>query len=180
MSALSSRDSALNPDLFRAISAVAIDVDGVLTDRTFLWGATGEELKRFSFSDATGISLARDSGVAIALISGESSSDGMALVQRYADRLGIADVFKGCHDKAAALREFAANHEVDLDQTCFIGDDILDLPAMAIAGMSAAPCDAHASVRAMADYVSTAGGGMGAVREVLDLILGHRSFASHS
>ena len=151
-----------------------MDVDGVLTDGTFLWGASGEELKRFCFADVTGIALARDAGIAIAVISGESSPDGMALVQRYADKLRIADVHKGCHDKAAALRSFAATHSIGLDEVCFIGDDVIDLPAMAVAGLAAAPADAHPKVLAQADYVTKAGGGTGAVREVLDLVVGAR------
>lgn len=151
-----------------------MDVDGVLTDGTFLWGVNAEELKRFCFVDVTGIALARAAGVMIALISGESSPDGMALVQRYADKLGIVDVYKGCHDKAAALRDFATAHQIELDETCFIGDDVIDLPAMAVAGLAAAPADAHSSVLAKADYVTGAGGGKGAVREVLDLVVGQR------
>ena len=170
----SSHASAVRPEAFRRIRAVALDVDGVLTDGTFLWGVGGEELKRFSFADVTGIALARAAGVIVALISGESSPDGMALVQRYADKLGITDVHKGCHDKAEALRDFVATHNIGLDETCFIGDDIMDLPAMAAAGIAAAPADAHSSVREKADYVSRAGGGNGAVREVLDLILSQR------
>ena len=152
-----------------------MDVDGVLTDGTFLWGVKGEELKRFSFADVTGVALARAAGIVVALISGESSPDGMALVQRYADKLGIIDVYKGCHDKAAALRGFAVVHELELDEVCFIGDDVMDLPAMAAAGLAAAPADAHASVLARADYVTRAFGGKGAVREVLDLVIGHRN-----
>ena len=174
MNSPSSPASAFRPESFGRISGVAIDVDGVLTDGTFLWGVNGEEFKRFSFADVTGIALARAAGVAVALISGESSPDGMALVQRYADKLGIVDVHKGCHDKAAALRDFAAAYHIELAETCFIGDDVMDLPAMAAAGLAAAPADAHPSVLAKADYVTRAGGGKGAVREVLDLVVGQR------
>ena len=135
--------SVFRPEAFRPIRAVATDVDGVLTDGTFLWGVHGEELKRFCFADVTGFALARASGIFVALISGESSPDGMALVQRYADKLGIVDVFKGCHDKAAALHDFAAAHQIGLAETCFIGDDLMDLPAMAAAGIGIAPADAQ-------------------------------------
>jgi 3-deoxy-D-manno-octulosonate 8-phosphate phosphatase (KDO 8-P phosphatase) len=155
-----------------------MDVDGVLTDGTFLWGVNGEEFKRFCFADVTGIALARAAGIVLALISGESSPDGMALVQRYADKLGIVDVYKGCHDKAAALRDFAAARSVELDETCFIGDDVMDLPAMAVAGLAAAPADAHPRALASAAYVTAADGGKGAVREVLDLIVGQRDAPS--
>ena len=115
-----------------------MDVDGVLTDGTFLWDADGNEYKRFCFSDVTGLGLARAAGYAIALVSGESSRAGMSLVQRYADKLKIDYVYKGCHDKATALREFTGPSGCRSSRRCYIGDDVIDLPAMAIAGVAVA------------------------------------------
>ncbi len=155
------------------IRAVAMDVDGVLTDGMYWWGSNGEELKRFCFADSTGIARAIKAGIRIALISGESSEAGMALVQRYADKLKIADVYKGCHDKAAALRDFAQRNGLELEEICFMGDDFIDAPAMAIAGLAAAPADAQALGRQNAQLVTQRPGGQGAVRELLDLILEH-------
>jgi 3-deoxy-D-manno-octulosonate 8-phosphate phosphatase (KDO 8-P phosphatase) len=170
----SSNVSASNAEALRRIKAVAMDVDGVLTDGTFLWGAEGGESKRFCFADSTGIANARAAGVYVALVSGDSTPGGMALVRRYADRLGIVDVFAGCQDKAAALLDFAERHGLRPADACFIGDDTIDLGALAIAGLAAAPADAHPQVLAKATYVTAAKGGQGAVREVLDLILGQR------
>ena len=154
-----------------AIKAVAMDVDGVLTDGTFWWGTNGEEFKRFCFADTTGINRALRSGMKIALISGESSAAGMTLVQRLADKLRIDDVHKGCHDKAAAVREFATKHQLELAEVCFIGDDFIDVPAMEIVGLAAVPADAQDEAKAKAHLVTVRGGGQGAVREVLDAIL---------
>ncbi|MEI6972883.1 MAG: HAD hydrolase family protein, partial [bacterium] len=131
-----------------------MDVDGVLTDGHFYWDAAGTEWKRFNVQDATGIAFARDAGVSIALISGESSPCGMALVQRYANKLKIEHAYKGCHDKAAALRDFAARSRVPLAHICYIGDDAIDLAAMAIAGLPVAPANAHSSVLAQARFVT--------------------------
>jgi len=146
------------------LRAVALDVDGVLTDGTFTWGPGGEETKSFSFRDVMGISLAAKSGVVFALISGEASP----LVDRYALKMGIKSVYKGCKDKGAALREFAAAGGLSLDEICFIGDDVNDLSALAAAGYSAAPGDAYPAAKKEADYVAQAPGGRGAVREILD------------
>ena len=158
-------------DMLSAVRAVAMDVDGVLTDGTFWWGPNGEEFKRFCFADTTGISLALQSGIKIALISGESSADGMALVQRLADKLKIVHVYKGCHDKAAAVRDFAEKNQLLLSQICFIGDDFIDLPAMADVGLAAAPADAQPNVKLKAHLLTKRNGGQGAVRELLDAIL---------
>ena len=92
------------------IKAIAMDVDGVLTDGGVWWGPNGEEWKRFHFADIMGLSLARKSGMVIALISGENSP----LVDRLASKLGIGDVHKDCKDKASALRTFSEKHGLQL------------------------------------------------------------------
>jgi len=148
-----------------------MDVDGVLTDGSFLWGPHGEEFKRFCFADSTGIRIAMRSGIRIALISGDSSEEGKALVQRYADRLGIADVYKGCQNKEAAVREFAQRHQLELSAVCFVGDDTIDIPAMKIVGVAVAPADAQAAAKSVAQWVTQQNGGNGAVREVMDAIV---------
>jgi 3-deoxy-D-manno-octulosonate 8-phosphate phosphatase (KDO 8-P phosphatase) len=151
----------------QAIKAIATDVDGVLTDGGVWWGPNGEEWKRFHFADIMGLSRARKSGLLIALISGENSP----LVDRLAEKLEIADIYKGCKDKAAALRAFADRHGLPLAAICFIGDDVNDLSALAIAGLSACPADARPAVRDQCQLVTELPGGNGAVREVVDLLL---------
>ncbi|MBZ5723462.1 MAG: HAD hydrolase family protein [Acidobacteriia bacterium] len=149
------------------IQALALDVDGVLTDGGVWWGPDGAEWKRFSFADIMGVSLARKAGLLVALISGEDSP----LVDRFAAKFQLTDVAKGCKDKAAALAAFAGRHNLPLDQICFMGDDVNDLAAMEMAGLSAAPANAQAAVLAKADVITEAAGGNGAVRELVDLIL---------
>lgn len=155
------------PD-FGRIRAIALDVDGVLTDGGFWWGPDGGEWKRFCFADVMGISLGRKAGIVFALISGEESP----LVDRFAAKMGITDVFKGCKDKAAALRDFASRHALDLRDIAFMGDDVNDLGAMKIAGVSAAPADARPQVLAVVGFRSRYAGGNGAVRELVDAIRG--------
>jgi 3-deoxy-D-manno-octulosonate 8-phosphate phosphatase (KDO 8-P phosphatase) len=152
---------------FRQVRAFALDVDGVLTDGGLWWGANGEEWKRFCFADIMGLSLARRAGLALGLISGENS----ALVDRYAAKMHIAFVVKNCRDKASALRDFAASAQVEMREICYMGDDVNDLAAMEIAGVSAAPSDAMREAREIADIVTEKPGGNGAVREVVDVIL---------
>jgi 3-deoxy-D-manno-octulosonate 8-phosphate phosphatase (KDO 8-P phosphatase) len=148
------------------IKAIALDVDGVLTDGTFWWGPDGQEWKRFSFRDVMGISRAHRAGLVFALISGEDSP----LVDRFARKLGIDHVFKGCKDKAAALKSFAAQGGFSLSEIAFMGDDINDLEAMKLAGLSAAPADAHDSAREQASFVSRRAAGRGALRDFLDYL----------
>jgi 3-deoxy-D-manno-octulosonate 8-phosphate phosphatase (KDO 8-P phosphatase) len=159
-----------DPQRLVSLQAIAFDVDGVLTDGTFVWSPTGEESKRFSFTDIMGISLLRRLGLKMALISGEPSP----LVDRYAEKMNIPFVLKGTRDKATALRDFTAKFEISLEQTCFFGDDVNDLPAMAIAGLCACPSNAAAEVLAHVaehGYLSQLPGGHGAVRSFTDAIL---------
>ena len=153
------------------IEAIALDVDGVLTDGGVWWGPDGGEWKRFCFADIMGVSRAIKAGILVTLISGEDS----ALVDRFAGKLGIADFTKNCKDKAGALRAFAERHRLSLDSIAFMGDDVNDLEAMEIAGMAAAPGNATAAVLAKADIVTACSGGNGAVRELVDAILLARS-----
>ena len=149
------------------IKAIALDFDGVLTDGTFIWGPNGEEYKQISYLDVMGISLGKKGGLLFALISGEDSP----LVDRFADKMGIVDVYKGCKNKAVALRDFAQKHDLDLGQVCFVGDDVNDVPALELAGLAVVPATAHAAARSRAGLVTKGGGGQGAVRELVDMIL---------
>jgi 3-deoxy-D-manno-octulosonate 8-phosphate phosphatase (KDO 8-P phosphatase) len=151
----------------RRIRAIALDFDGVLTDGALWWGPGGEEWKRLGFRDVMGLSLARQAGLIVALISGESSP----LIDLFAEKMGITDVEKSSRDKAHALEAFALRHGLPLDSICFMGDDVNDLGALAIAGLAAAPADAHEAVLREADLVTRHRGGEGAVREVVDLLL---------
>ncbi|HEX3848272.1 MAG TPA: HAD family hydrolase [Steroidobacteraceae bacterium] len=150
-----------------AIDAVVMDVDGVLTDGTFEWSESGDERKRFSFEDVMGLSRARQAGLVLGLISGEDS----ALVDRFARKVGITHVVKGCKDKGAALRSMAEAAGVALARVAYIGDDVNDLSALAIAGWSAAPANAQPAVKAAVDCVLERRGGRGAVRQLVESIL---------
>lgn len=157
------------------IRLIATDVDGVLTDGTFWFSTSGDEMKRFCFRDVTGIALAKSSGLIMALISGESSPAGKALVQRYAEKMKIEDVYKGCQDKSVAVRELASKYGLSLGEICFIGDDFNDVSAMALVGLSVAPADAHDSARKAATLITKQSGGQGVVREVIDMVMRSRA-----
>lgn len=159
--------NALRQETCINIKAIALDVDGVLTDGGIWWGANGEESRRFSFRDIMGVSLAHRNGLMTTLISGENSS----IIHRFAANMSIKEVFTGCRDKASTLREFAARNQLELCQVSFMGDDVNDIAAMDIAGLSAAPANAHATVRKRATFVTKNTAGKGAVRELIDALL---------
>jgi 3-deoxy-D-manno-octulosonate 8-phosphate phosphatase (KDO 8-P phosphatase) len=149
------------------LKAIALDVDGVLTDGGVWWGPNGEEWKRFCFADIMGVSLAMRSGLIVALISGEDSP----LVDRFAVKMGITDIEKNCKNKARSLRAFVERRGLVLNEVTFMGDDVNDLEAMGIAGLAAAPANAVPAALERATFISTRDGGHGAVRELIDTIL---------
>lgn len=155
------------------IRAVVLDIDGVFTDGGVWIGPTGEEWKRLSFADIMGVSRARRAGLALGLISGE----GGELVDRLAEKLGITDVQKGCKAKGEALKSFAGRNGFALEEICYVGDDVNDLPALEIAGFTAAPADAQPPVRNLAKMIAARGGGHGAVREILECILSDHDYS---
>jgi 3-deoxy-D-manno-octulosonate 8-phosphate phosphatase (KDO 8-P phosphatase) len=159
-----------------SVAALVMDVDGVLTDGTFVWSASGEESKSFSFEDVMGLSRARRAGLKLGLISGEDSP----LVDRFAEKAGITHVSKGCKEKGLALREFAASMGIALEHMAFIGDDVNDLPALRIAGVSAAPQNARPEVKRSVSLILQRSGGRGAVRELVEMILAARPDAEIS
>ncbi len=148
-----------------------MDVDGVLTDGTFTWSTSGEESKRFSFEDVMGLSRARKAGLELGLISGEDS----ALIDRLAAKIGIRHVAKACRDKGAALQEFARSTGIILERIAFMGDDVNDLSALAIAGLSVAPANAQPEVKAAVAIVLDRPGGSGAVRQLVESLLTARA-----
>ncbi len=152
----------------RRIRLVLSDCDGVLTDAGVWYSAAGEELIRFSRRDGLGVERLRTlARVETGIVSQEVSD---AVVKR-AQKLGLAEVRLGVHDKAACVREIAARRSLDLSAIAFLGDDLNDLPAMEIVGLSAAPADAYDPVRRAAQFLCPNPGGHGAFRDVAELIL---------
>ncbi len=149
------------------IRLFALDVDGTLTDGRLLYDSDGRELKAFHVQDGLGLKLAMEAGIAVALITARRSP----IVAARAAELGIDHCIQGSHDKAASLRALCAGIEVAPEQSAFMGDDLPDLPAMAIAGLAIAPANAHAWVLERAHWRLAARGGEGAAREACDGLL---------
>jgi len=151
----------------RALKLVLSDVDGVLTDGSVLLLSDGREGRSFHTRDGLAIVLAHRAGLRTGLVSGRASES----VTRRAAELGMAIVRQGVRDKAAALHEILQDERLDGHEVAYVGDDINDLPAMALVGLTAAPADAPLEVRSEAFMVLSAPGGRGCLREFVEAIL---------
>jgi 3-deoxy-D-manno-octulosonate 8-phosphate phosphatase (KDO 8-P phosphatase) len=161
----------MNADAFsarsRRIRIILSDVDGVLTNGTVLLTADGRESKSFHVRDGVGVSLAHSVGLRTGLFSGRRSE----VVVRRAAELGMSVVRLGVTDKLNALKDVMAKEGLTLDQVAFMGDDLLDIPVMAVVALSAAPMDAPEEVRAHAHFIAATKGGQGCMREFVEAIL---------
>ncbi|MBN9461837.1 MAG: HAD hydrolase family protein [Burkholderiales bacterium] len=149
------------------IRLVALDVDGTLTDGRLFIGPGGEAMKAFSVRDGFGLTLLREAGIVLAVITARRS----AIVEVRAAELKLDEVLQGVHDKAEALRALCLRRQVAPAAAAFVGDDWPDLGAMALAGLAATVADAPAAVRERAHWVSQARAGRGAVREFAEFVL---------
>ena len=152
------------------LQAVLLDFDGVLTDNAVLVDETGREAVRVSRSDGMGISALKAAGCRVYVVSKERNP----VVEQRCRKLDIP-CFQAVDDKAGILMRLQEREGVDLARSVFVGNDVNDLPAFGLAGVTAAPADAHPDVLARAELILPVVGGHGAVRFLSDLILKARN-----
>lgn len=156
------------------VKMLIMDVDGILSDGQIVYDANGIETKAFSVQDGIGVKSLARYGILTAIITGRSSP----MVDRRAVEIGVNYVVQGRDDKLVALEELLSTLDPALSisaaDCAYMGDDLPDIKAMQTVGFAATVPNAHVEVINRSDMVTTKFGGMGAVREVCDLILkGH-------
>jgi len=149
------------------ICMLILDVDGVLTDGKLYFDHAGNEMKAFNTRDGLGMKALQKVGIEVAVITGRKSE---AVTHRMA-QLGIEHVYQGREDKLDAFLDLLEITGLDATQTCFAGDDWIDLPVMLRTGLAVSVADAEERVKQQAHWITQRNGGDGAVREVCNLIL---------
>ncbi|PKO44141.1 MAG: phenylphosphate carboxylase subunit delta [Betaproteobacteria bacterium HGW-Betaproteobacteria-4] len=149
------------------IKLVAFDIDGVMTDGGLHYTDDGHELKTFNVQDGLGVVLLRRAGIKVAIITGRTSN----VVNCRAKDLGVEHVFHGVGDKGAVSGQLLEQLGLQWSELAFMGDDLIDLPAMTRCGLAIAPANARPVVKERAHLVTAASGGKGAVREAIEFVL---------
>jgi 3-deoxy-D-manno-octulosonate 8-phosphate phosphatase (KDO 8-P phosphatase) len=144
-----------------------MDVDGVLTDGKIIYASDGREIKHFNVRDGFGIRLAQRVGLKTAIITARCSE----VVAQRSRELEITEVHLNALKKLPAYEKILETHQLNDEQVAYIGDDLVDLPLLRKAGLAIAVADAAPELIQVAHYVTQQPGGMGAVREVVELIL---------
>jgi YrbI family 3-deoxy-D-manno-octulosonate 8-phosphate phosphatase len=156
-------------DNLSKVKLIATDFDGIITDGfVYFSSECAGELKRVSFKDIMGMSLAIKSGYKIAIISGEKNN----IIDKVADKFKLDDVHQGIKDKLAVLLAIAEKYKLSLGQICYLGDDINDISILEKVGFAVTVPDCNYKVKNVQDiYVTKASAGNGAFREIIDLLL---------
>jgi 3-deoxy-D-manno-octulosonate 8-phosphate phosphatase (KDO 8-P phosphatase) len=158
-----------SPTLIAKLKKVRVficDVDGVLTNGTVLMGG-GQEYKSFSIQDGLGLLLLMRSGIKVGWVSNRPSP----VTQQRAEELGINYLVQGKGNKVDEIDALLAREGFKWTDVCYLGDDVVDLGALKRAGVAVAVANAIDEAKKLADYVTKARGGEGAVREVVRLVL---------
>ena len=150
------------------ISCIVFDFDGVFTDNAVYIDENGHEQVRANRSDGMGISLLKNEGLPILVISTESNP----IVYKRCEKLGIECIY-GIKNKEQVLSKWLFNNKIT-SGIIYVGNDINDIDCLKIAEFSVVPADAHPQVLSCADLILKNKGGYGAVRELCDMIIAHR------
>ena len=150
-----------------AVRMILFDVDGVLTDGRVVVHGDGTESKTFFIRDGIAMIWAQRAGITVGFLSARLSPT----TPHRAAQLGVTLVYHGVSSKLATYERILADHGLGDDDIVYMGDDVVDLAVLARVGLSTAPCDSVDDVRSRVHWVTTAAGGAGAAREMVERIL---------
>ncbi len=151
----------------KKIKLVVFDVDGVMTDGRIVLDENGTESKFFNVRDGHGIKMLTRAGIQSAIVTGRSSK----VVEYRGKELCIQHIRQGALNKAEVMGLLLKETGVWPEEAAFMGDDLVDIPAMKMAGLAAAPADSVTEVIEYAHIITDLAGGRGAVRELCEFIL---------
>ncbi|MCK5832155.1 HAD-IIIA family hydrolase [bacterium] len=149
------------------LEALVLDVDGVLTPGSLEYLDDGNQGKFFDVRDGLGLVALTGLGIQLAIITGKSSE----LVERRASELRVKDLYQGYSYKVPALDDFLSKRGLKADRVGFVGDDVIDIPAMERCGFSACPANSVFAVRRLAHWTTRASSGQGCLRELAEMII---------
>ncbi len=149
----------------KRIKGLIMDVDGTMTDGKVWVNQEGVESVAFSRIDSLALLPWQGLGRHVGIISRET----VPIIAHRAEKLKLTYVH-GILDKVAAAKQMAKDWGLDLEEVCYIGDDVNDLPLMRVVGLSACPSDAQPQVLKEVGLVVPAKRGEHVIRKLLDLI----------
>lgn len=160
----------LSPELvtkLKSVKAIVFDCDGVMTNGQIFYNGQGNWVRFFNIKDGMGIKRLQKHGIQVGIITASQTED----IRERAKTLGIEDLYEGVKDKAACFNELSSKWGLFHNEIAYMGDDFQDLPVFQVAGLSVSVPNAVAAVKNQVELVTVESGGMGAVREICEMIL---------
>ena len=154
-------------ELFKEITTFVFDVDGVLTDGNVLLLENGLQARQMNIKDGLALQMAVKNGYKVMIVSGGSSEP----VIRRLQYLGLQEIHLGLKDKLKFFEGTVEQFQLNWSEILYMGDDLPDVPLLEKVGLSSCPADAVPEVKSVAKYISSFGGGAGAVRDVIEKVL---------
>ena len=154
-------------ELFKNITTLVFDIDGVLTDGTLILLPGGAMVRRMNIKDGYGLQLAIKKGYHIVIISGGNSPE----AEERLAKLGVKHIYMRCENKKEALQQFMVQYNLQAGEILFMGDDIPDFEVMDMVGLPCCPRDAVAEIKEIAKYISPVKGGEGCCRDVIEKVM---------
>jgi len=161
---MSIHDQTFPMDLAKGIRMLVLDIDGVMTAGQIFITDAGEQIKAFNVRDGHGLKMLQRAGIEVAILTGRTSK----VVELRAKELGIEHVIQGSLRKADGMQVLCEQAGVEASDCAYMGDDVIDLPAMRLCRLSMAPSDAYKAVQKQVDWVAACAGGAGAVRQACE------------
>jgi len=149
------------------LKLVVFDVDGCMTNGDISYDSNGNEIKTFNVKDGLGIVTLGKMGIKTAIITGRESN----IVKNRAKELHISYLFQGVKNKLEKLDDILEKEGFRYSEVAYIGDDINDTSILKTVGYSFAPSDACMYAKKAAKIVLQRGGGEGAVREMIEILM---------
>ena len=156
--------------IFKNIQYLVFDVDGVFTNHMILVTDDGHFLRNMSTRDGYAIKRASEAGIKMAVITGGTSIG----VEKRLRANGVDIIHSGIHEKGSVLETIMQQEGWPVDQVLYMGDDMLDISCLRMAGVAACPADAIRQVREICDFISPRNGGEDCVRDLVERILESR------
>ncbi len=153
--------------LFKPIRHFIFDIDGVLTDGTLLISAEGNLLRSMNIKDGYALQLAVKKGYRVSIISGAKGEE----IGKRLRGLGITEILLGIEDKMQTFVDLVQRNHSEMSQILYMGDDMPDLMVMQQVSLPCCPSDACHQIKIISKYISTAEGGKGCVRDVIEKVL---------
>jgi 3-deoxy-D-manno-octulosonate 8-phosphate phosphatase (KDO 8-P phosphatase) len=152
---------------FQGVKHFMFDVDGVFTNSQLLLTEKGELLRSMSTRDGFAVKVALQQAYGITVITGGKSNG----VRERLKKLGVTRIFSGIEDKLAVLTELTRSQAIDLSEVLYMGDDLPDIHVMKEVGLACCPGDAVPEIKSISQVITTAKGGEGCVREIIEKVL---------